>query len=321
MGVFSSRKQTNQEIFTPRSKPNHLFRDNYPTNLVIEGGGAKVISIGGCLRALEEVGVLSGITQYVGSSAGALVIVLLAAGYSADELTQMLTNTDFRKFKDYDVGIFRNSSRMVKKYGFCKGETVRAFVKEKLQQKTGKGNITLAEFESFCRRKVYITTLCLEDRKTYYLSADTHPDLEVVTAVRMSMSVPFVYVPVVYQEKHYVDGGVTDNYPITFFDRGGVIHQQTLGLKMMGRNDITDHQIYPSIPKINSLLQFSKEVLNNMSFQIERQHAVPENWARTIRVNSNLSMLDFDVDEAAKKKVLRDTYVETRTQIYNKYNL
>ena len=37
-------------------------------------------------------------------------------------------------------------------------------------------------------------------------------------AIRMSMSVPFVFEPVMHDGCYYVDGGTIDNYPIKVFD-------------------------------------------------------------------------------------------------------
>lgn len=57
-------------------------------DLVFEGGGAKGIAFIGALRALEEAGIRPG--RLLGTSAGAIVATLIAAGFSAEQLQTAL---------------------------------------------------------------------------------------------------------------------------------------------------------------------------------------------------------------------------------------
>src|SRR5260370_34948133 len=65
---------------------------------VFEGGGVKGIGLVGALAHLEEQGYQP--VNLAGTSAGAIVAALHAAGYSARELKDIIAGLDFRKFED-----------------------------------------------------------------------------------------------------------------------------------------------------------------------------------------------------------------------------
>lgn len=69
-------------------------------NLVFEGGGVKGIAYGGALKVLQEMGILGNIERVGGTSAGALNATLLALGYSVQDVSDIIAQTDFSKFAD-----------------------------------------------------------------------------------------------------------------------------------------------------------------------------------------------------------------------------
>src|SRR3954453_13731963 len=71
--------------------------ENY-VDLVFEGGGVKGIAMVGALSVLEEHGYKP--QNVAGTSAGAIVATLLAAGYTAAELRDLISNQDFSEFMD-----------------------------------------------------------------------------------------------------------------------------------------------------------------------------------------------------------------------------
>lgn len=86
-------------------------------NLVFEGGGVKGIAYGGALKVMEEKGILDGLQRVAGTSAGAITATLLAVGYLADAVGDVIAKTDFRDFEDDDPGVFRDTARLLREYG------------------------------------------------------------------------------------------------------------------------------------------------------------------------------------------------------------
>ena len=91
-------------------------------NLVFEGGGVKGIAYAGSLSILEESGLIDGVTGYAGTSAGAITACLCAAGLKSEDVQNILWDLDFNNFKDESFGVFRDSIRLLRHFGWCKGE-------------------------------------------------------------------------------------------------------------------------------------------------------------------------------------------------------
>ena len=72
-------------------------------SLVLEGGGVKGAVYSGALQALDEAGLLSGIRNFGGTSAGASVAALLAAGYTACELKEQTFKIRFTDLVDFSL--------------------------------------------------------------------------------------------------------------------------------------------------------------------------------------------------------------------------
>jgi len=95
-----------------------------------------------------------------------------------------------------------------------------------IEAKTGNRNYTLKQLyqDHAIRLVIVVTNLtlgCVE-----YL--DEQVDIPIRLAIRMSMSIPFVFAPVRWNDQIYADGGLLDNYAIRVFD--GETQAQTLGL-------------------------------------------------------------------------------------------
>jgi NTE family protein len=76
---------------TPRLAPQ-------PVNLVLEGGGVKGIGLVGAISVLEEHGF--SFVRVAGTSAGAIVGSLVAAGFTSAELHELMAALDYTKFRD-----------------------------------------------------------------------------------------------------------------------------------------------------------------------------------------------------------------------------
>jgi NTE family protein len=208
-------------------------------NLVFQGGGVKGIAYAGALRELERQGVLGGVVNVAGTSAGAITAALLAVGVTAGELEATLRGTDFTSFMDGAGWVVRESARLFKKYGAHPGQVFEAWLRAQLgaitERTTGRArpDITFAELRDLAAqhpdrlRNLYVVTTNLTRQVAEVFSAETRPDVPVFQAVRMSMSIPLFFEAVRFEEDLYIDGGVSWNYPIDLFD--GARRQAVIG--------------------------------------------------------------------------------------------
>lgn len=85
-----------------------LIRENRPPieNLVFEGGGVKGIAYAGALQKMENEGLFNDVKRVAGSSCGGMTAALLAMGYTALELKDLLTHQiNFNDLKDSIVSL------------------------------------------------------------------------------------------------------------------------------------------------------------------------------------------------------------------------
>lgn len=190
-----------------------LKKNNYDnkTILVLSGGGVKGIAHIGAMKALEELGHLKHINIIAGTSVGALIGCLYNIGYTPDELHDFLTMFDINKMKSV------NPRNMLKVYGIDDGSNILVVLRKMFISKKIDPDITFKNLYKKTNKKLIVTTSCINDKKIYYLSYDTYPDMKVIDGVRMSISVPIYFSPVIYDEKMFIDGGCIDNYPINLF--------------------------------------------------------------------------------------------------------
>src|SRR3954466_8455135 len=86
-------------------------------NLVFEGAGIRGIAYCGALKEMESRGLISGIKRVAGTSAGALMAMAISLGYSADELKEIISNTNFKEFNDGKYFFIGGINRLDRYFG------------------------------------------------------------------------------------------------------------------------------------------------------------------------------------------------------------
>ena len=200
---------------------------------VFQGGGVKGIGLVGAVAAIEKAGYE--FVNVAGSSAGAIVSALIAAGYSSDELKEELNQLDYLKLKQEGflskLGLPGEILSVIFKYGVYSADYFESWLESLLRKKDKtrfKDIITDFEEEKF-RYRFNAIASDLTDRKMLVLPGDLKhfgydPDeYSIAKAVRMSMSIPVFFEPfklkdIDGKEHIIVDGGLLSNYPIWLLD-------------------------------------------------------------------------------------------------------
>jgi NTE family protein len=204
---------------------------------VFEGGGVKGIGLVGAVAVTEATGYE--FVNVAGTSAGAIIAALVAAGYRAAELREIMATLDYAKFKDSGwvdriPGLGKAISLGVEK-GIYEGTYFEDWMRQQLLKK-GKRTFRDLLMEDFkdsdrYRYKLRVVASDISRGKMLVLPQDIRDfgiepdDLDIAHAVRMSMSIPFFFEPVTMtlpskEQVYIVDGGVLSNFPIQLFDDG-----------------------------------------------------------------------------------------------------
>lgn len=175
--------------------------------LVLSGGGTSGIMHLGAIKYLEDNNLID-IDTYICTSVGSIIGSLLSVGYKANELYEFIYNFDMSVLRNIDV------TNLLFRYGLDNGKNLIIFIQKLLSYKTGNENITFSELYKEFNKKLIITATCLNEHKIYYFSYENEPNMCIYEAVRMSISIPFIFTNVKYKNKIFVDGGIINNYPI-----------------------------------------------------------------------------------------------------------
>jgi len=162
-------------------------KKEYSIGLVLSGGGARGFAHLGVLKSLNDAGIYPDVIA--GTSAGALVGVLYADGYSPDEILKIMNTTS-------KLHYIRPT---VPREGLLQISGIERILKENLRAK---------KFEDL-KIPIYITATDLNNGKAVYFNSG-----ELLKVVIASASIPVLFNPVIIDKIHYVDGGVLDNMPI-----------------------------------------------------------------------------------------------------------
>ena len=198
--------------------------------LVLSGGAARGLAHVGVLKALEEQGIV--IDAIAGTSMGAVVGGLYAAGYRIEELEKLATELNWqqalsdappredipfrRKQDDRDFLVkqklsFRDDGSLGLPLGVLQGQNL-ALLLEKLFARAG-------AVEDFDQLPIPFRAVAadISTGETVVFSQG-----HLALAVRASMSIPAVLTPVEVDGQLLVDGGISNNIPVDIARQMGV---------------------------------------------------------------------------------------------------
>lgn len=311
-------------------------------NLVFEGGGVKGIAYVGALDVLMEKEILKDIERIGGTSAGAINAVLFGLGFSKEETKDILWSLDFKKFMDDTWGVIRDVERLIKEYGWYKGDFFRNWIGKQIKDKTGNSESTFADIEALKGKKgfksLYFMGTNLSTGFSEVFSKEHTPRMCVADAARISMSIPLFFAAKrSIRGDIYVDGGVLDNYPIKLFDREKYIqgegsvepdyykkinkdvkklkrpvskyvyNKQTLGFRLDTKEEIAlfrDHA-EPVSKKIDDFMDYSWALINTILNAQQNTHLHSDDWARTVYIDTlGVSATDFSLKDKKKQELV-----------------
>ena len=144
-------------------------------NLVFEGGGVRGIAYCGALQVLEKNGVVKDLKRVAGTSAGAIQAALVSLNYSSAEITTIISELNIRKFNDGTMMFFGGSRRVLKNYGWYKGDVFLKWMGELVAKKTGNRDLTFKQLHDLAQKNpafkdLYITATNLTKQRSELLS-------------------------------------------------------------------------------------------------------------------------------------------------------
>lgn len=183
--------------------------------IVISGGGLKGFSGLGSLKCLIDNDITNNIDTLAGSSVGAVICFLYNIGYGPKDIYDVLEQIDFTKLIKY---IEPENLLLDPCFGISSPEPIIYSIYKFMKNKNINNKITFLELYEMTKINLIITGTCLNDITIKYFSHSTTPDMQILKALRISISIPFIFRPYQFDGKLWVDGGVMNNFPIDLFN-------------------------------------------------------------------------------------------------------
>jgi predicted acylesterase/phospholipase RssA len=235
-------------------------------DLALEGGGSRGVALNAAVAEILRRGHV--VRRLVGTSAGAITASLVAVGFSGDELARMAvgrTPDDHPLFFEavseplvamspdvepiisgVQLGALNLPTELgrrlllahaalafLERGGFISGEGFAGALMGALEVKQrGLSRVTLGELHARTGRHLTVIVADTTARRLRALNHVTAPDCPLVSAVRMSISLPFFFAEVVWRSEWggyagedltghvMVDGGIVANLPMAFIVPG-----------------------------------------------------------------------------------------------------
>jgi predicted acylesterase/phospholipase RssA len=273
-------------------------------NLVFSGGAMRGFTFFGVMKYLEELKLLDKINNFAGTSIGACVAFCIILGYSQKEITDIFINIDMEKFRDISC---ENVLTVFETYGLDSGDKIAKTLEILLKNKLDKTDITFVELYEITNKKFTIVGTCLNNLKAEYFNIVRTPDMSVLTALRITYSIPFLFKPVKYNDNFYVDGAITENFPIHLFENN---NQKTIGFVLTSKS-IFNHTIDSIENYILSILWASFS--HQLKDKIEKYNDI------IVKIETDLDSFDFALDQEHKKELIELGYKACKQQIQEKF--
>jgi NTE family protein len=313
------------EVTTPEHGGMEPGRERR-ADLVLAGGGVKGIAHAGVLSVLHERGYR--FERAAGTSAGAIVAALVAAGMSPERMHELLGQLDYRAFRDSSgrdrVPLSGPGLSLALEDGLYEGEYLREWLGDQLsalgvetfrdlRREDADSALPAEQQYGLVVMAADITRgelvrLPWDYRQCYGLDPDRQ---RVADAVRASMSIPFFFEPVRLAGADgasftLVDGGVLTNFPIGTFDRtdGHTPRWPTFGVTLIPPLPIGNARLFPGLGLLRRGPLHLLECLLTTMMVGHDQAELRKPWvaARSIPVDTErVNVVDFDIDPVAQQ--------------------
>jgi NTE family protein len=246
---------------------------------VFSGGGIKGLALVGAYEEIEKRGFQ--FERVAGTSAGSIVAALIVAGYSSNEIFELMDELDLSKL--LDARKTRIPLPLAKwlfvywKLGLYKGNELEKWIREKLEAKG------LRTFSDLPKQTLRVIGSDLTNGQMIVLPDDlnkygiTPGTFSIAKAIRISCSIPYFFEPVKLRTKDgvniLVDGGVLSNFPMWLFDNeNSPKTRPVLGIKLShSEHEHERHPIGNAIQLFAALFETMKDAHD--SRYISKKHA------------------------------------------------
>lgn len=268
--------------------------------LVLSGGGIKGIAQIGAIQYMYENNYINGLEYIIGTSVGSIIGLFICLKLKPSNVFDFFCG-DFINMLNLNKICFES---FLCNYGFNKTDKVKNFLDFLIKKRLDKPNetITFADLYAYSNYRFDVVTTCINDKNMKIFNYIDTPNMDVIKAIIMSISIPGLFCPIEYENKLYADGGLCYNYPINLIND----YKNTIGIAFSEPNNI-DNCIIDCLESYmyNIILTFYKYQNNKLT---KEQKDV------TITIdNLNVEPFDFVISNEKKKELFDIGYKKAKS--------
>lgn len=272
------------------------FKMSYDT-LVLSGNSTNAVFTLGALQRLYEEKILikSNVVTYLGTSSGSIVSLLLALDFEPlDILAALCANKSYSKFSRLNLANIGIG-------GVLTFDPIETELENLIMSRIGYIPTMIDMKEKF-NKSLFFVTFNMTTGSKEYVSHESYPTLPVIKAVRMSCTFPFIFTPFEYEGNVYIDGGISDNFPMN--------KAQSLGGCCLGV--CTVNNCKPYTPSMNILELFLHLFYIFISSSVD--NAVESPGSKIIQLKHDSSFFNFTSSNPELIKLFDCGYDECRSR-------
>ena len=267
--------------------------------IVLSGGAIKGFSILGSLQYLYEHQLINDVHKYVGTSVGSGILYLLAIGYTPIEIIVKTITSQF--MKKMQLNIFS----LTQGYGAYDWNVIEEFLKVLTLDKIGRF-ISLNELYTDFNKEITFVTYNYSMNRTEYISYHNHPNMQCLTAIRMSCNLPIIFSQFKYLNCYYLDGGMTNNFAINRIDD----NENVIAINTTFKTEITSKDTFKIHEYIYNII--CKFVNSEGKKNIDNVH----NNCDIINIKkTDVSSIDFSITTKTKLNMFSNGYQITKNRL------
>jgi len=239
------------------------MEENIIKHLVISGGGPLIIQTIGAIHYLCETKFIDidNIQSIYGTSAGALLGTILCLRFEWDDIVDYMIKRPWHDVFPINV---QNIFDSYTKKGIFDVKMLEKCLKPLFDAKDISINITLNEFYEYSKIELHFYAFEINNFELVDISYKSHPSLSLLIALQMTCAFPIIISPVFIENKCYIDGGITCNYPLSKCIETITNTNEIVGFKNQ-YNDYNQHKIDLNFTLLDFIFNLLLKIIYNFN--------------------------------------------------------
>ena len=221
---------------------------------------------------------------------GGLVLAFYLIGYKPTDMVKKLSNSNLTSIFDIELRNAFNRSSILK------GKGIEKFIKKFMKYKKCK-DITFLELYKKTGIHFTVTGSELLKYNCVNFNHDTEPNMKVLTALRITSAIPFVFPPIRYKDGLYTDGCLFDMFNQNY--KQDSLLYVTLESSEIDTSNGTPVHIFASLV-LGGVVNYLDNVM--------RQNC---NNSLILQINRKISNVDFNIDNDTIVTLFNQGYKST----------